>query len=72
MTLTLDRTWALVFTVALVACLAIYWQAKEVERSTRAALPDDLGLQLEDVGVGLGDEGNLAGTQVDLVAVPVM
>lgn len=71
MTLDLDRTWVMVFTVALVACAAIYWQAQVVERAQRP-LPHDLGLQLEDVGVGVGDEGNLAGAQVDLVAVPVM
>ena len=71
MTLNLDRTWVMVFTVALAACAAIYWQAKVVERTQRP-LPHDLGLQLEDVGVGVGDEGNLAGAQVDFVAVPVM
>jgi len=60
MTLTLDRSWGVLFAIAIVACLAMYWQAKNVERSTRV-LPADLGLQLEDVSVGLGDERYLAG-----------
>jgi H+/gluconate symporter-like permease len=59
MTITLDRTWAFIAALAVVACLAIYWQARAVERKTRV-LPDDLSLQLEDVGVGIGDQGNLA------------
>ena len=59
MTITLDRSWAFIAALAVVACLAIYWQARAVERKTRV-LPDDLSLQLEDVGVGIGDQGDLA------------
>jgi hypothetical protein len=54
MTITLDRTWALIAALAVVACLAIYWQAREVERKTRV-LPDHLSLELEDVAVGVGN-----------------
>ena len=58
MTLTLDRTWAVLIAVAVLACLAVYWQASEIERRPKV-LPEDLGLQFEDVTVGLGDEGYL-------------
>ena len=50
---------SLALQVAVVACLVIYWQARAIERRTRV-LPDDLSLQLEDVGVGVGDQGHLA------------
>jgi hypothetical protein len=69
MSMTLDRSWAVIAAIAVAACLAIYWQAAAIES---ARLPEDLGLQLEDVGVGIGDERDLAGAQVHLVAVPVM
>jgi hypothetical protein len=58
MTITVDRSWAVLVAIAIAACLLVYWQAKAIEASPRA-LPGDLGLQLEDVGVGVGDEGDL-------------
>lgn len=71
MTLTIDRSWAVIFTVAVLACLLTYWQANATTPAP-SLLPEDLGLQLEDVGVGVGDQGNLPGAQPNLVAVPVM
>jgi hypothetical protein len=59
MTITFDRTWAVLAAIAVLGCLLIYWQAREIEASPRV-LPGDLGLQLEDVSVGIGDERYLA------------